>query len=57
MGISDNRLTDFIARVYTDIFRGLPAIVTILIIGQGFARLGRDLSGPHPIPWEFWLSA
>jgi His/Glu/Gln/Arg/opine family amino acid ABC transporter permease subunit len=50
MGISENRPLKWIARVYTDIFRGLPAIVTILIIGQGFARLGRDLFGPSPYP-------
>ncbi|RWO33301.1 MAG: amino acid ABC transporter permease/ATP-binding protein [Mesorhizobium sp.] len=50
MGISENRPLKLLARVYTDIFRGLPAIVTILIIGQGFARLGRDLFGPSPYP-------
>jgi len=50
MGISENRPLKWIARVYTDMFRGLPAIVTILIIGQGFARLGRDLFGPSPYP-------
>src|SRR6476661_7278623 len=50
MGISDNRFLKLVARVYTDIFRGLPAIVTILIIGQGFARVGRDLFGPSPYP-------
>ena len=50
MGISENRALKLLARVYTDIFRGLPAIVTILIIGQGFARLGRDLFGPSPYP-------
>jgi polar amino acid transport system permease protein len=38
------------ARIYTDIFRGLPAIVTILLIGQGFARFGRMLFGPSPFP-------
>src|SRR3712207_4463678 len=50
MGISENRFVRFLARVYTDIFRGLPAIVTILLIGQGFARIGRDLFGPSPYP-------
>ncbi|WP_457939844.1 amino acid ABC transporter permease/ATP-binding protein [Mesorhizobium sp. 10J20-29] len=50
MGISENRPLKLVARVYTDIFRGLPAIVTILIIGQGFARLSRDLFGPSPYP-------
>ncbi|TBY63502.1 amino acid ABC transporter permease/ATP-binding protein [Rhizobium leguminosarum bv. viciae] len=28
----------------------LPAIVTILIIGQGFARIGREIFGPSPFP-------
>src|SRR5580698_4180718 len=50
MGISENRPLKIVARVYTDIFRGLPAIVTILLIGQGFARLGRELFGPSPYP-------
>ncbi|WP_434730228.1 amino acid ABC transporter permease/ATP-binding protein [Rhizobium binae] len=50
MGISQSRWLRLPARVYTDIFRGLPAIVTILIIGQGFARIGRDIFGPSPFP-------
>jgi polar amino acid transport system permease protein len=50
MGISQSRWLRIPARAYTDIFRGLPAIVTILIIGQGFARIGRDFFGPSPYP-------
>ncbi|ACE94521.1 amino acid ABC transporter permease/ATP-binding protein [Rhizobium phaseoli] len=50
MGISQSRWLRLPARVYTDIFRGLPAIVTILIIGQGFARIGREIFGPSPFP-------
>jgi His/Glu/Gln/Arg/opine family amino acid ABC transporter permease subunit len=50
MGISRSALVRTPARVYTDIFRGLPAIVTILLIGQGFARLGRQVFGPSPYP-------
>ncbi|NLS16264.1 amino acid ABC transporter permease/ATP-binding protein [Rhizobium sp. P40RR-XXII] len=50
MGISQSRWLRLPARIYTDIFRGLPAIVTILIIGQGFARIGRELFGPSPFP-------
>jgi polar amino acid transport system permease protein len=50
MGISRAAWLRLPARVYTDIFRGLPAIVTILLIGQGFARLGRELFGPSPYP-------
>jgi polar amino acid transport system permease protein len=50
MGVSRSPWIKVPARVYTDIFRGLPAIVTILLIGQGFARLGRMLFGPSPFP-------
>src|SRR5689334_19001871 len=50
MGISRSAWVRTPARVYTDIFRGLPAIVTILLIGQGFARIGRQVFGPSPYP-------
>jgi polar amino acid transport system permease protein len=50
MSISQSRWLRIPARVYTDIFRGLPAIVTILLIGQGFARIGREMFGPSPYP-------
>ena len=50
MGISRSRWLRVPARVYTDVFRGLPAIVTILLIGQGFARIGRQIFGPSPYP-------
>src|SRR3954465_9525575 len=50
MGISRSALVRTPARVYTDIFRGLPAIVTILLIGHGFARLGQQVFGPSPYP-------
>jgi polar amino acid transport system permease protein len=50
MSISPSRWVRIPARIYTDIFRGLPAIVTILLIGQGFARVGRELFGPSPYP-------
>ena len=56
MGISRSRWLRIPARIYTDIFRGLPAIVTILLIGQGFARVGPGavravaLSARHPRP-------
>src|SRR6195952_3528138 len=50
MGISQSRWLRIPARLYTDIFRGLPAIVTILLIGQGFARIGREFFGPSPFP-------
>ena len=50
MGISESRLTRWSARVYTDLFRGLPAIVTILLVGQGFAGIGRQIFGASPYP-------
>ena len=50
MGISENRFVRFLARVYTDVFRGLPAIVTILLIGQGFARVSQSVFGSSPYP-------
>ncbi|MDB5554646.1 MAG: polar amino acid transporter, inner rane subunit [Rhizobium sp.] len=50
MSISQSRWLRIPARIYTDIFRGLPAIVTILLIGQGFARIGREIFGPSPYP-------
>lgn len=50
MGISPSRWLRIPARIYTDIFRGLPAILTILLIGQGFARFSQDLFGPSPYP-------
>jgi polar amino acid transport system permease protein len=50
MGISPSRWLRIPARVYTDVFRGLPAILTILLIGQGFARFSQQLFGPSPYP-------
>jgi polar amino acid transport system permease protein len=38
------------AKVYTDIFRGLPAILTILLIGQGLSPITRHWWGPNPYP-------
>ncbi|MDQ0893565.1 amino acid ABC transporter permease [Agromyces ramosus] len=50
MGISPSRWLRIPSRIYTDIFRGLPAILTILLIGQGFARFSQQLFGPSPYP-------
>src|SRR3954467_2647794 len=50
MGISASPWLRIPARVYTDLFRGLPAILTILLIGQGFARLSQSIFGPSPYP-------
>ena len=50
MGISKSAWLRVPARIYTDIFRGLPAILTILLIGQGLASVGRSIFGPNPYP-------
>lgn len=50
MGLSTRRWLRWPARIYTDIFRGLPAILTILVIGQGLGVLARDIVGTNPYP-------
>ncbi|BAN94938.1 glutamine ABC transporter permease [Plautia stali symbiont] len=50
MGISPSRWLRVPARLYTDLFRGLPSILTILLIGQGLARFSYQLFGPTPYP-------
>jgi polar amino acid transport system permease protein len=50
MGLSQTRWLRWPARVYTDIFRGLPAIVTILLVGQGLAVPLRPIIGTDPYP-------
>ena len=52
-GISRTRWLRWPARVYTDIFRGLPAVVIILLIGLGVGPVVRDLTGNNP----YWLGA
>ncbi|MFI5496010.1 amino acid ABC transporter permease [Actinoplanes sp. NPDC051859] len=49
-GISRTRWLRWPARVYTDVFRGLPAAATILLIGVGLAPLGMEIWGPNPYP-------
>ncbi|MCZ2403208.1 amino acid ABC transporter permease [Paenarthrobacter sp. Z7-10] len=52
MGISRHPVPRWISRVYTDVFRGLPAILTILLIGIGFGPVVRQLTGstnPYPL--------
>ncbi len=52
MGISRNPVARWIARIYTDIFRGLPAVLVILVIGLGFGPLLKELAGirsPYPL--------
>src|SRR3954453_7357665 len=50
MGISRSAWVRAPARVYTDIFRGLPALPPTLLTGWGFPRLGRQVFGPSPYP-------
>ncbi|WP_405134241.1 ABC transporter substrate-binding protein/permease [Nocardia sp. NBC_01388] len=50
-GISRTRWLRWPARVYTDIFRGLPAVVIILIIGLGVGPVVKNLTGNNP----YWL--
>jgi polar amino acid transport system permease protein len=49
-GLSSSRWLRWPARVYTDVFRGLPAAVTILLVGVGLAPLGLQVWGPNPYP-------
>lgn len=52
-GISRSRWLRWPARIYTDVFRGLPAVVVILIIGLGVGPLVKHLTGGNP----YWLGA
>ena len=49
-GISNSRWLRWPARVYTDIFRGLPEVVIILLIGLGFGPVVGGLTGNNPYP-------
>ncbi|MBL1073074.1 ABC transporter permease subunit [Nocardia sp. 2] len=52
-GISRTRWLRWPARVYTDIFRGLPAVVIILLIGLGVGPVVKGITGNNP----YWLGA
>ena len=49
-GISRARWLRWPARIYTDVFRGLPEVVVILIIGLGFGPVVGGLTGNNPYP-------
>ena len=49
-GISSTRWLRWPARVYTDIFRGLPEVVIILVIGLGVGPIVGGLTGNNPYP-------
>ena len=48
-GISRTRWLRWPARVYTDIFRGLPEVVIILLIGLGVGPIVGGLTGQQPL--------
>ena len=50
LALSTKRWLRWPAKIYTDIFRGLPAILTILLIGQGLSPITRHWWGPNPYP-------
>lgn len=49
-GISRSRWLRWPARVYTDVFRGLPEVVIILVIGLGIGPIVGGLTGNNPYP-------
>ena len=49
-GISKKRWLRWPARIYTDIFRGLPEVVIILLIGLGVGPVVGHLTGNNPFP-------
>lgn len=49
-GISTSRWLRWPARIYTDIFRGLPEVVIILLIGLGIGPVVGQLTGNNPYP-------
>jgi polar amino acid transport system substrate-binding protein len=52
-GISGSRGLRWPARVYTDIFRGLPEVVIILLIGLGVGPVVGGLTGNNPYPLSY----
>ena len=49
-GISRSPWLRWPARIYTDVFRGLPEVVIILIIGLGIGPIVGGLTGNNPYP-------
>lgn len=49
-GMSHKRWLRWPARMYTDIFRGLPEVVIILLIGMGVGPLVGGLTNKNPYP-------
>ncbi|NYH19176.1 amino acid ABC transporter permease [Paraburkholderia bryophila] len=50
MAVSHTRWLMLPAQVFIDVFRGLPAALVILLVGQGLAPVGLSIFGPNPFP-------
>ncbi|MFM0291557.1 MULTISPECIES: amino acid ABC transporter permease [Paraburkholderia] len=50
MAVSHTRWLMLPAQVFVDVFRGLPAALVILLVGQGLAPVGLAIFGPNPYP-------
>ena len=50
MAVSHTRWLILPAQVFIDVFRGLPAALVILLVGQGLAPVGLAIFGPNPYP-------
>ena len=50
MTVSHTRWLMLPAQVFIDVFRGLPAALVILLVGQGLAPVGLAIFGPNPYP-------
>ncbi|PLZ04450.1 amino acid ABC transporter permease [Burkholderia sp. WAC0059] len=50
MAVSHVRWLMLPAHAFVDVFRGLPAALLILLIGQGLAPVGLAVFGPNPYP-------
>ena len=50
MAVSHMRWLEVPARVFVEVFRGLPAALVILLVGQGLAPAGLAVFGPNPYP-------
>jgi polar amino acid transport system permease protein len=50
MAVSHTRWLMLPAQVFIDVFRGLPAALVILLVGQGLAPVGLAIFGPNPYP-------
>jgi polar amino acid transport system permease protein len=50
LAVSNTRWLTWPAQVFIDVFRGRPAALVILVVGQGLAPIGLSLFGPNPYP-------